>query len=149
MTDQTFKIIVERIEGMQFKATFDKEQFPEIMFDEPPNVPGGKDQYPNASRYLASAVANCLSASLTFCLEKSRVPVEGLRTEITGTISRNEQGYWRVKKFDVDIKVRFKEVTDEVKKKFERCKNIFFNYCVVSASIKEGIEINVSPSIEE
>jgi len=44
---------------------------------------------PNASRLLAAAVANCLTASLLFCLRKARVNVHGMRSEATATVARD------------------------------------------------------------
>ncbi|MCY3409996.1 MAG: OsmC family protein [Candidatus Heimdallarchaeota archaeon] len=149
MVSPTFKVKLERIDGMQFKTTFDFEHFPELMFDEPETVPTGRNEYPNASRILAASVGNCLSASLSFCLEKSRVPLDGLVTEVTGEIARADSGFWRVKKIDVDIKAKYNELDDVTRKKFNRCKEMFFNYCIVSASIKDGIEINVNTELEE
>ena len=81
--------------------------------------------------------------------DKSSVPLDGLVTEVTGKIERTESGYWRVTQVDVDLSVKYNEMNDVIRKKFERCKKLFFNYCIVSASIKEGIEINVNTNLEE
>lgn len=149
MTTPNFTVTLERLSGMQFKTTFDFDHFPELMFDEPENVPTGKNEYPNASRILAAAVGNCLSASLTFCLEKRKVPLDNLTTVVKGTLGRSEEGYWRIQKLDVEMHIKYDELTESVEKSFERCKNLFFNYCIVSASIKEGIEINVNPILDK
>ncbi len=145
--EKEFVIRMEQIADMQFKTTFDKENFPELLFDEPPSVPGGKGEYPNASRVIAAAVANCLSASMQFCMIKSHVEVHGMETVVKATIDRNDAGYWRIKKLDVDMTVKNRDMDENTIKKFERCKERFFNYCIVSASIKEGIEINVNPKL--
>ena len=149
--DRQFKVSMELVEGtqMQFLTTFDKEHFPKLMFDEPESVPGGQDEFPNASRVLAASMANCLSASMMFCLIKSRMPADQIKTEAVGTISRNEKGFWRVSKVDVKLHVKYGEIDDKIRKKFEFCKERFFDYCIVSASIKEGIEINVDTILEQ
>lgn len=144
MAGGKFTITMKRISGMQFQATFDKEQFEDLMLDEPESVPGGKDEYPNASRILAVAITNCLSASLTFCLEKSHAPLDDLEASTTVEIDRNEEGLWRVKNVDVDLKAGFDKLDESTMKRFEKCKDRFFKYCIVSASIKDGIDINVN-----
>jgi uncharacterized OsmC-like protein len=125
---------------MQFTTTFDKD-FPALLFDEPESVQGGLDKYPNASRVLTAAVANCLSASFTFCTNKMRVPVKELETTATCIIDRNEEGFNRIKTIKVELQPTFDPEAEEKKQK--RCMSIFQNYCVVSKSVKEGIEISV------
>ncbi len=143
MAGGKFTITMKRLRDMQFVAKFDKEQFEDLMLDEPENVPGGRDEYPNASRILAVAITNCLSASLTFCLEKAHNPLDDLEATTTVHIDRNEKGYWRVRNVDVELTAGFDQLDEKTMKKFEKCKERFFNYCIVSASIKEGIDINV------
>jgi len=106
--------------------------------DEPP--PLGKDKAPNASRFLAAAVGNCLSASLLFCARKSRVDIEGVHTEVTVHYARNEQGRIRIGKIDVQVEPRFAE-SDPAK--MQRCLEIFEDYCVVTQSVRKGIDISV------
>ncbi len=149
MTGGKFTIKLKRVDGMQFRAEFDKRHFPPLMMDEPEHVPGGRDEYPNASRILAAAITDCLSASLTFCLEKSHAPLDDLEATTTVEIARNEQGYWRVKQVDVELTAGFGTLDDKTLKRFEKCKERFFNYCIVSASIKEGIDINVNVKPKE
>lgn len=125
---------------MQFTTFFDKD-FPELLFDEPKSVSGGLDKYPNASRVLTAAIANCLSASFTFCANKMRVPVIELETIATCSIDRNEEGYLRIKNISVEIHPTFDSEAENKKQK--RCVDIFRNYCIVSKSVEEGIDISV------
>ncbi len=138
----SFTIKMKKIGAMKFEVEWDKEQFPTIYFDEPPNA-GGNDEAPNASRYLTAAVMNCLSASLTFCLKKARIPLDALESEATCTIARNDEGYWRIKEINVKLKPYWKEWSEDMQKSLDRCSKIFMNYCIVSASVKQGIPINV------
>jgi uncharacterized OsmC-like protein len=138
---------MEKTGPMEFKTTFDKDHFPDLFFDEPPTA-GGNDNYPNAVRILTAAVMNCLSASLTFCLTKSKLPME--QFELTATAStttdRNEENRIRVKNIDVKLQPVFKNEANsaEFKNKIQRCVSIFQDYCVVSASVKQGIDITTN-----
>jgi len=89
---------------------------------------------------LSSAVGHCLTSSLLFCMEKSRAKVKDLSTEVFLVMERNQKARWRVK----EIKVKMKPLVDSIDaEKLERCKGIFEDFCIVSASIKEGIKIDV------
>jgi uncharacterized OsmC-like protein len=137
--EKEFTIKMEKTGPMQFTTTFDKD-YPKVLFDEPPEA-GGADEFPNASRVLTAAVANCLSASFTFCTTKSRIPIKKLETRAHCTTARNEDGYWRIKKIDVSIFPTWDPDAEEKKKK--RCVELFRNYCIVSSSVANGIEISV------
>ena len=132
---------------MEFKTEFDKDFFPDLFFDEPAES-GGEDKYPNASRVLTAAVMNCLSASFTFCLTRSHLPMDDfeLVTTANTTIDRNENNRLRIKNITVEIKPVFKgeAASEEFKAKIQRCINIFQDYCTVSSSVKEGIDITTN-----
>jgi len=70
--NSTFTITLKKTGTMQFTTTFDKD-YPELITDEPVKF-GGDDQFPNASRILTAAVASCLAASLSLCLNKIKTP---------------------------------------------------------------------------
>ncbi len=131
-----FRIEMERIEGYEFRVKFDWDQVPEIVLDEP--EPIGKRRGPNASRLLAAAVGNCLSASLLYCLEKSHAEIAGMRTIVTGALVRNERGRLRVGGLDVTIETKGVDPA-----RLERCRGLFEDYCVVSDSVRQGIPIRV------
>ena len=96
-----FGITVEQLQDYEFKVRFDKPQFPEWRLDEP--APLGKDAWPNASRVLAAAIGNCLSASLLFCARKAKVPLGPIHTSLKMQIVRNERGRLRVGQVEVEI----------------------------------------------
>lgn len=133
-----FSIQVEQIDGFEFKVRFDKEQFAELHLDEPP--PLGKDSAPNAARILAAAIANCLSASLVFCMQRSGLKTEGLRTEAKVQIVRNEQRRLRIGKVDVVLHPKVAAGTEALVK----CLPTFEDFCTVTQSIRHGIEVGVS-----
>jgi organic hydroperoxide reductase OsmC/OhrA len=134
-----FTIHLEQQDNFQINVRFDWEKAAELLMDEPPPI--GEASGPNAARLLAAAAANCLSASLLFCLAKEGPPPRSLQTEATCVMVRNEEKRMRVGGMEVKI-----VVSDELKtsKRFDRCKDLFEDFCVVSGSIRQGIPIKVS-----
>jgi uncharacterized OsmC-like protein len=133
-----FSITLDSIKDYEFRVKFDKEQFEDFLMDEPPPV--GGDTGPNAPRLLAAAVGNCLSASLLFCARKSRVDVDGLHTEVSVHYTRNEKGRIRIGKIDVAIEPKIDRSEPD---KAQRCLELFQDYCVVTESVRKGIDVSV------
>ena len=134
-----FTIEIEQTEEYAFRVRFDKEQFPPLMMDEP--APLGQDSGPNASRILAAAVGNCLSASLLFCARKGRMAIGPIRTRVHAHLARNERGRWRVVKIEAEIDPKIPETE---KRNALRCLDLFEDYCVVTESVRQGIPVKVS-----
>jgi len=128
---------LEQIDGYRFRVEFDLEGVDALMTDEP--APLGEGTGPNPSRLLAAAVANCLSASLLFCLQKSRVEGAKVRTTVSAGMARNQRKRLRIGGFDVRIEVS--GVTDEAR--LERCLGLFEDFCVVTESVRHGVPVNV------
>jgi uncharacterized OsmC-like protein len=84
-------------------------------------------------------VGNCLTASLAFCLQRARVPAEGFRTVVTGQMARNENKRLRIGGFSVRIELP--EGLDPASA--TRCLGLFEDFCVVTASIRQGIPVAV------
>ena len=129
---------MNREDAYKFSITFDELPGAKIHSDEP--APIGKSEGPSAAMMLSSAVGHCLSSSLLFCMEKSRAKPKDLDTEVETTLARNEKGRWRVSGIKVNMKI---DIDDVDKEKLERCKDIFEDFCIVSASVREGIRISV------
>ena len=91
-----FTIHLEQLEDYQFNVKFDLPKAADVLLDEPP--PLGERAGPNASRMLAAAAANCLSASLLFCLAKTmdEVPAHSITAEATGRLVRDDKRKLRV-----------------------------------------------------
>jgi len=138
--DTEFTITLDQVKDYKFRVTFDKETMQPLTMDEPP--PTGTSQGPNASRLLASAIGHCLSASLLFCLEKSRVHLKHVSTTVHITLGRNEAGRWRVQNVSVNLKAEPLKEEDRVRMK--RCLEIFEDFCIVTQSVREGINVNVA-----
>ncbi|MBK5964832.1 osmotically inducible protein OsmC [Thiocystis minor] len=134
-----FTIHLEQREGFQINVAFDWKRAPDLLMDEPP--PLGEQQGPNASRLLAAAAANCLSASLLYCVFKEEPPEHCLRTEVDCIMVRNEKKRQRIGGLEVRL-----ILTDVVTQspRFARCKTLFEDFCVVSASIRQGIPMRVT-----
>ncbi|WP_462321094.1 gamma-glutamylcyclotransferase [Halochromatium sp.] len=134
-----FTIQLEQREGFEINAAFDWKRAADLLMDEPP--PLGETNGPNASRLLAAAVGNCLSASLLYCIGKEEPPDQSLRTAVTCVMVRNEKKRLRIGRMEVQMIVA-QELAES--KRFERCKTLFEDFCVVSASVRAGIPITVS-----
>lgn len=104
---------------------------------------------PNPSRMLALGVLGCLSASFIFCLKKKNFQVDNFNAEAEVTLTRNEKGFWRIKKIDVDIVPKI-ENPDTLKRAKQCLKHVkdgvsfFEQYCIVTQSVRAGIEVNVN-----
>ena len=140
MSDERgFHVSVAREEDFVFKVDFGLDGVGDLIMDEP--EPLGGEAGPNASKVLAAAVGNCLCASLVFCLQRSRVEVRGVEASVSGVLTRNEGGRWRIKEMNVEVTP---DVDDEHRKQLERCVEIFEDFCIVSSSVRQGIPINVT-----
>ena len=129
---------LKHVGGYKFDITFDELEGSKVTMDEP--KPVGSSEGPSAAMMLSSAVGHCLSSSLLFCLEKSRAKPKGLATDVETSMVRNERGRWRVG----DIKVKMKIDIDDVdREKLERCRGLFEDFCIVTASVREGVKVDV------
>jgi len=124
--------------GYRFRVRFDQEGMPDLITDEPP--PLGEGKGPNPSRLLATAVANCLAASLLFCLGKARLAVEGMEAEILTEFTRNEAGRLRIGGIKVRLSPRW---TPETAEKAQRCLSIYEDFCVVTQAVRHGVPVEV------
>jgi uncharacterized OsmC-like protein len=136
--ENVFTTTLERVKDYQFKAKFDSPTIPEILTDEP--KPLGGSAGPNPSRLLSAAVANCLSSSLIFCLNKARINVDDLNASVETVIRRNEKGRWRI----AALKVRLHPfMNPEDLPRSKRCMEIFEDFCIVTESVRKGIPVDV------
>jgi uncharacterized OsmC-like protein len=129
---------VRREKGYRSSVTFDELRGVELHMDEP--KPVGMSEGPSAAMMLSSAIGHCLTSSLMFCIEKSRGAVKDVQADVETSLTRNEKGRWRVAGIKVNMKV---DVGDIDKEKLERCKGIFEDFCIVTASVREGVKIDV------
>ena len=137
--ERRFTIHLTQQEGFKTTVIFDWAQVPELLLDE--HLPLGEQAGPNSTRMLTAAAANCLGSSLLFCVFKEDPPADCLRVEATCILVRNEQKRLRVGGLEVRL-----IVADVVKEapRFPRCKELFEDFCVVTASIRQGIPVQVT-----
>jgi organic hydroperoxide reductase OsmC/OhrA len=136
MNEGEFKTRIELVENYKLKVSFNSDKIEGIIVDEP--EPLGSGEYPNAGRLLAAAVGSCLCASLAFCLRKSRAGATSISAEVLTTLERNDRGRLRVASMTVNL---HPEVDDP--SKLERCRSIFEDFCIVTESVRQGIEVKV------
>lgn len=136
MEEGDFKTKIEMVEGYKFRIHFDNEKAEDIYMDEP--KPLGTGDYPNAGKFLAAAVGNCLCASLAYCVRRHRAEVFSLRAEVYTTLARNEGGRFRITHIRVNL---HPEVSDPTV--LDRCRDIFEDFCIVTASVRKGVPVDV------
>ncbi len=134
-----FEVEIERVEDYQFMVKFDKEEMGGFLTDETTDI-GGDEKGPDPSRLLGAAALNCLMASLTYCLNKKRVELRTFKGRAKGTIERLD-GQLRITGLEITL---HPEINSDDVKKLEGCKKIFMDYCTVTQSIRNGIDVKVS-----
>lgn len=137
-------VSLELQQGYQFLVDFGMPGVPDLLMDEP--EPLGAGQGPNASRMLAAAIANCLSASLLFCLRKARVDVRGMRTDASAALVRGERGRLRVGDVSVRIHVDLEQPDSG---RIARCLGLFEDFCVVTQSVRSGLDVSVEVDLPQ
>ncbi|HSV42806.1 MAG TPA: OsmC family protein [Methanomassiliicoccales archaeon] len=136
MQDGEFKTTMELVEKYKFLIHFDNDKVGDIYMDEP--APLGSGEHPNAGKFLAAAIGNCLCASLSFCVRRHRAEMLSLSAEVFANLVRNERGRYRIDGIRVEM---HPQVSDP--KVLERCREMFEDFCIVTASIREGIPVDV------
>ncbi len=137
--DESFTFTMDLHEGYRFLVDFDQEGVPPLLLDEP--EPLGEGAGPNAARALAAAIGNCLSASALYCLRRARIDVHGMHTTVAGSLERNDAGRLRIG----GIKIRIEPVVDDFEQpRMRRCLELFEDFCVVTQSVRRGIDVEVA-----
>jgi len=136
----TSRLTLTWLKDLAFTVNFDIPTMPSFKVDEAP--PQGSGNGVNASRLLGAAVGNCLSSSLAFCLNRSKIELKKMKTEVEIKNVRNEKGRLRVNHIKVDLYPELK--SDEDSSKSKRCQEIFEDYCIVTESVRKGIPVDVN-----
>ena len=81
-----------------------------------------------------------MGASLLYCLRKAHVDVTDLRTTVAGTLVRNEHGRLRIGALRVQLAPT---VAEPDRPRIARCLELFEDYCVVTESVRDGVNVVV------
>ena len=134
----TVSITVTQKNNYQFLVDFGAA-LQQLLADEP--APLGAGAGPSPSHMLLAAVANCLSSSLYFALQKFKQDAGGITTTATARIDRNEQNRLRV--LDIAVTIRLGKGGAEISH-LDRILEQFEPFCTVSQSVRHGIPISVA-----
>jgi uncharacterized OsmC-like protein len=133
---QTVRLI--QAHDFQFDVDFGAA-VPALRVDEPP--PLGQGAGPTPVQLLASAVGNCLSASLLFALRKFRQAPEPISCAVEADVGRNAEGRLRVLAMRVQLTLGVAAARLE---HLQRVLDTFEAYCTVTQSVGTAIPVTVS-----
>ncbi len=138
MSENIESVRLKQVHDYQFDVDFGAE-LPALRADEP--APLGQGAGPSPVQLLASAVGNCLSASLLFALRKFKQRPEPINAEVQAEVGRNAEGRMRVlalrAKLTLGVSGASLEHLDRVLATFEA-------YCTVTQSVGQGIPVTVN-----
>ncbi len=134
--DQPSVTLTQR-QGYQFEHRFGPD-IPVLLSDEP--APLGTGLGPDPVELLASAVGNCLSASLLFACQKYKDDPGALRAEVKATVGRNERNRMRVLGLAVDLHLG--RPAAELPH-LQRVLDTFEDYCTVTQSVAGAIPVTL------
>jgi uncharacterized OsmC-like protein len=135
----TFSISIDQVDGYQFRVSFHREELGPLIVDEPP--PLGSATGPTPTKLLASSIASCLCASFLFCANKSRINVRKIHADVKVHSVRNDRKRLRIGKVEVEIDG---EIDEADRAKAQRCVDLFEDYCTVSQSVRDGIDVRAT-----
>ncbi len=133
-----FSISIDQVDDFEFRVKFDKEQYADLLMDEPP--PLGKDSAPSAGRMLAAAVGNCLSASFLFAARKNGLTPSRIHSDVKVEIVRNENRRFRIGRIEVNLDPALS--SDDLDK-VKAVAAMFEDFCTITASVRQGIPVDV------
>jgi uncharacterized OsmC-like protein len=135
---ETLSVTITQKQNYQFLVDFG-EGLPGLIADEP--APLGQGEGPAPTHMLLAAVANCLSASLLFSLQKFKQDAGGITTRATCTIDRNESNRLRIQ--NIDVAIQFGKDGAELAH-LDRVLGQFEEFCTVTQSVRAGIPVSIS-----
>ncbi len=136
---EKFSLTMDLDDDYRFLVDFGQAGVAALVVDEP--EPLGAGAGPNASRLLAAAVGNCLSASALYCLRRAHIDVHGMHTSVSVSLQRNAAGRLRIGEVGVVIEPSVDEADVP---RMRRCLELFEDFCVVTQSVRDGIGVDVA-----
>ena len=134
------KVLLNYTKDLHFKAS--ARNFKDFNVDEPASF-HGTDLGPSAVEYLLIGIGGCLGTTFIYCLQKNNIELETFEVVVDGELSRTgPKMLLRLVNVDVDMKFTPKEASSDVE--INRCMKEFTEYCIVTNSIAEGVNVNVN-----
>jgi uncharacterized OsmC-like protein len=131
------QVTITRQSGYQFLVDFG-EGLPQWLADEP--SPLGEGSGPAPDHLLLASVANCLSASLLFALQKFKQDPGSLVATASPIVERNDQKRLRIT--GIQVQLSLSKSAAEIEH-LDRVLAQFEDFCTVSMSVRQGIDISV------
>ncbi len=135
--NESASVTITRQSGYRFLVDFGPA-IPQLLADEP--APLGQDAGPAPDHMLLAAVANCLSASLLFALQKFKQDPGALVATATPEVGRNENKRLRIQRIHVQLELG--KTAGEIEH-LDRVLAQFEEFCTVSMSVRQGIAIDL------
>jgi len=138
MSQDRVTVQLAQRQDYQFDNRFD-EPVPALLTDEP--APLGAGNGPSPVQLLASAVGNCLAASLLFALRKYNPQADGdIRGEVTAETGRNAERRLRVTAITVRLTLG---MPLQGLQHLDRALAGFEDFCTVTGSVRTAIPVAV------
>ena len=138
MSDKPESVQLQQLQDYRFEIRF-ADGLPALQADEP--APLGAGEGPSPVQLLASAVGNCLSASLLFALRKYKQAPEPIGCSVSAEVGRNAEGRLRVLAMQATLTMG---VPADTLDHLDRVIGSFEDYCTVTQSVKAGIPVTVN-----
>lgn len=138
---ESFSVTLTHKNDYRFEVEFE-DKFPDFgpyLSDEP--EPMGTNLGPAPPHMLIASVANCLSASFMFAVNRAKQDTGGLVTKATCHVGRNEVRHFRIVKIDIEIQTG-KAAADIGE--LEDILSRFEGISTVSRSVLEGVSIETT-----
>ncbi|PWW14107.1 MULTISPECIES: OsmC family protein [Pseudidiomarina] len=136
MANPAIDIKLQLIENYKFEIDFG--EFGQMVTDE--HEPVGHGEGPGPSQLLATAVANCLAASLMFAIRKFKGDPGQVWARVSGDPERVD-GRLRITNLAVELHLGQPAASID---KLERVLEQFEDFCVVTQSVRSGIDVAVT-----
>ncbi len=138
MSQDRVTVQLAQRQDYQFQNHFG-EAVPPLITDEP--APLGAGSGPSPVQLLASAVGNCLAASLLFALRKFNPQAAGdIRAEVSAETSRNAERRLRVTAMTVRLTLG---MPVQGLQHLDRALAGFEDFCTVTGSVRAAIPVAV------
>lgn len=138
MSDSAESVQLQQLQDFRFEIRF-ADGLPPLQADEP--APLGAGEGPSPVQLLASAVGNCLSASLLFALRKYKQAPEPIGCSVSAEVGRNAEGRLRVLAMQATLRLG---VPAAQLQHLDRVLASFEAYCTVTQSVSAAIPVEVA-----